>query len=36
VITVVVRNAGDPTRFYTRVSSTFDPSSNPPPPPPGP
>jgi type II secretory pathway pseudopilin PulG len=32
VITVVVRNAGDPTRFYARVSSTFDPSTIPLPP----
>jgi type II secretory pathway pseudopilin PulG len=29
VITVVVRPAADPTRFYARVSSTFDPSTNP-------
>lgn len=29
VITVVVRNAADPTRFYARVSSTFDTSTNP-------
>jgi type II secretory pathway pseudopilin PulG len=29
VITVVVRNAADPTRFYARASSTFDSSTNP-------
>jgi type II secretory pathway pseudopilin PulG len=28
-ITVVVRNAADPTRSYARVSSTFDSSTNP-------